>query len=114
MQTILEKMKRAWLRYLLLSFAITVACTAASCLLLEDYNFLLTNQLSITTKVILALVGGIAASIIPSILNIKSIKKILKSSPLRNKYVKLILLNLPLLIFQAFILFVVVVIILWD
>ena len=114
MQTILEKMKTAWLNYLLLSFVITAAGVALSCLLLLDYNFLLQNQLSITTKVILVLLGGIVASIIPSIINIKSIKRLLNSSPLKSKYVKLIFLNLPLLIFQAFVLFVVVVIILWD
>lgn len=77
----------------------------------KEYNLFLNNHFSLTFKVVLALVGGIAACIIPGILNIKSIKKLLKSSPLPSKYLKLIFLNLPVFIVQAFILFVVVVII---
>ncbi len=106
-------MKNNWRKYLILSVAITGAGTLLACIILMEYNLLLTNQLTIIHKVLLSLLG-IASGIVAGIFNIQSIKQLLKSTATITKYLKLIFINFPLLIFQVFVLFAVLLIVGYD
>lgn len=102
-----------WPGYLLLSVAITAMGTVILCFLLVNYNLFMDNQLSVIDKIILVL-AGTWTSVLAGTLNIKAIAFLLKSATIKKKYGKLLLLNLPLFIFQLFVFFAALLILLYD
>ncbi len=110
MEKTVIKIKNGWSINLLYSMLITGVSTAVSCMLLLDYNLFLFNQLSLASIIALAS-AGIAAGIIAPLFNIKSVKFLRNSYFLKHKLIRLLLLNLPLFIFQLFAIFATVMII---
>ncbi len=106
-------MKNNWRQQLVLSAILTGTGTILACILLRQYNLLLTNQLTIAEKVLLSLLGTVSG-IIAGVFNIKSINLLLKSRTVRAKYLKLVFLNFLMLIFQAFIFFAALIIVGYD
>src|SRR6218665_4201069 len=113
MVTAFSRKGNNWFGYLLLSVIITAVCTVISCFLLMNYNLLMDNQLTVIDKIILALVGALA-SVIAAAINIRAMRFLFNSTEIKKKYLKLILINLPLFFYQAFVFLASLMILLYD